>query len=417
MARRVIAELAYQHVEDASFLWLLRERAARAPHYALADLAKLDGRLEAQLAALRLDPDLSWRICKKTLKQKQAGAVFVAAVLTLERGQMAEIDKVVKVTAAGPDPARELVSALGWLPFEQAKPFIQQFLESESPALRRVGLATAAIHRREPPLALAHFLSDPDPQVRARALRAVGELGRVDYHHTVKNHYAADDPHVRFWAAWAGAVLGGDKEAVEILLAVAGEEGPYQERALQTALRRLDLPTARQWCKRTLRQPEPTRLAIMGVGALGDPEMVSWLLEFMPLPPLARLAGEAFTMITGADFAVEKLEGEKPEGFEAGPTENPEDENVAMDPDENLPWPGPAAVRKWWDDRRGHFANGTRYLVGQPISVDSLQQVLRTGYQRQRAAAALELAMLRRGQPLFEVRAPGFRQQQLLTPA
>ena len=40
--------------------------------------------------------------------------------------------------------------------------------------------------------------------------------------------------------------------------------------------------------------------------------------------------------------------------------------------------------------------------------------VLRNGRQRQRAAAALELALQQPGQPLFEVRAPGFRQQQPL---
>jgi hypothetical protein len=40
------------------------------------------------------------------------------------------------------------------------------------------------------------------------------------------------------------------------------------------------------------------------------------------------------------------LEGKKPEGFEAGPTENPEDENVKMDPDDNLPWPDPALILK-----------------------------------------------------------------------
>jgi hypothetical protein len=37
-----------------------------------------------------------------------------------------------------------------------------------------------------------------------------------------------------------------------------------------------------------------------------------------------------------------------------------------------------------------------------------------SNFQRQRAAAALELAILQPGQPLFEVRAPGFRQQQIL---
>ena len=58
------------------------------------------------------------------------------------------------------------------------------------------------------------------------------------------------------------------------------------------------------------------------------------------------------------------LEGEKPEGFEAGPTENPEDENVEMDPDDNLPWPDPALILKWWGKHQKEFTNGTHYLLG-----------------------------------------------------
>ena len=48
------------------------------------------------------------------------------------------------------------------------------------------------------------------------------------------------------------------------------------------------------------------------------------------------------------------------------------------------------------------------------MSPDWLRDVWRNGRQRQRAAAASELALQQPGQPLVEVRAPGFRQQQLL---
>jgi uncharacterized protein (TIGR02270 family) len=106
--------------------------------------------------------------------------------------------------------------------------------------------------------------------------------------------------------------------------------------------------------------------------------------------------------------------GEGPEGFTVGPTEAPEDRNVDMDPDEDLPWPKPEAIHTWWQRYQGQFRPGTRYLLGKPMSPDSLQDVLRNGRQRQRAAAALELALQQPGQPLFEIRAPGFRQQQLL---
>jgi hypothetical protein len=43
-----------------------------------------------------------------------------------------------------------------------------------------------------------------------------------------------------------------------------------------------------------------------------------------------------------------------------------------------------------------------------------MAEVLRTGSQRQRAAAALEIKLRHPEQALFEVRAPAKRQQQLL---
>lgn len=45
---------------------------------------------------------------------------------------------------------------------------------------------------------------------------------------------------------------------------------------------------------------------------------------------------------------------------------------------------------------------------------DALNQVLQTGKQGQRTAAAIELAMHQLGTPLFYRSAPGFRQQALL---
>ncbi len=143
---------------------------------------------------------------------------------------------------------------------------------------------------------------------------------------------------------------------------------------------------------------------------LAAAESVPWLIEQMKIPELARVAGEALTMITGLELDSAPFEGQWPEGFEAGPTEDPEDENVEMDPDENLPWPDREKIAEWWRKNQDRFENGTRYLVGRPMTVEWLNDVLRNGYQRQRAAAALELAIRQPGTPLFEVRAPGWRQ-------
>jgi len=48
------------------------------------------------------------------------------------------------------------------------------------------------------------------------------------------------------------------------------------------------------------------------------------------------------------------------------------------------------------------------------MTIEWLKTVLRDGRQRQRAAAALELAIRQPGTPLFNVKAPGFRQIELL---
>ena len=157
----------------------------------------------------------------------------------------------------------------------------------------------------------------------------------------------------------------------------------------------------------------PLRLAVSAAGVIGDPALVDWLLEAMQRPTLARLAGEAFVLITGAGIEHPDLIGQEPEGFQQRPSDDPEDPDVAMDPDEHLVWPDPGKLGHWWLDYRADFRAGMRYLLGNPIGPEWLQDVLRAGRQRQRAAAALELAIAGH-YPLFEVRAPGFRQQSML---
>jgi uncharacterized protein (TIGR02270 family) len=409
----IIETVVTQHAEEVAFLWLLRDGAVCAPHYSLADLAHLDTRVDAHLDGLRIADEAGWEICKQALYQEEAGEIFAAAVLAFESWDEMRIQTVLEVGNASTELSLALVSALGWLPYQQAERHIKQFLTAASPDLCRIGIAACAVHRQDPGRPLTEALSHADPLLRARALCAVGQLGRIDLLPLLQNNLTADDVLCRFAAAWSAALLG-DPMAISLLQAIAGLDVPCKEEAARMALRRMDLPTAYGWQKALAQSQDSLRLAVIGAGVIGDPTLISWLIEQMTIPELARVAGEAFTMITGVDIAYEDLEGEWPEGFAAGPTEAPEDENVAMDPDEDLPWPQPEAIHTWWKQHQGQFRPGTRYLLGQPISTDWLRDVLRNGRQRQRAAAALELALQQPGQPLFEVRAPGFRQQQSL---
>ncbi len=137
-------------------------------------------------------------------------------------------------------------------------------------------------------------------------------------------------------------------------------------------------------------------------------------MQHMETPELARVAGEAFSLITGVDLAWEDLETDQPEGFEAGPTESAEDENVALDPDENLPWPHPGLIQQWWQQHQADFPVGQRYLMGKPVSEAQCCEVLKTGMQRQRIAAAFELALMRGDGVLFATHSKATQQKKVV---
>ncbi|HEC16865.1 MAG TPA: TIGR02270 family protein [Sedimenticola sp.] len=410
----IIETIITQHAEEAAFLWLLRDAAVRAPHYSLKDLARLDERVEAHLDGLRIAGDAGWAICADALKHEESGEVFAAAVPALEANDPERMQQVCAAVEAAPETARGLISAFGWVSPDRSQDAIHDLLASASALHRRIGLAACSVQRMDPAGLLQAALDDEDPALRARALRAAGELGRTDLLPHLLRRVRDEDAACRFRAAWSALLLGDRGDALESLKAMAGSDSPFREKALQLALRAMDGARARDWLKGLAQYPDWLRYVVLGAGIAGDPAYIPWLMEQMETPELARPAGESFSMITGVDLAYEDLDGEWPEGFEAGPTENPEDQDVALDPDEDLPMPDPGRVRAWWQANKDRFQLGARYLAGRTISVENCRRILQAGLQRQRNAAALELALLQPGAPLFETRAPGFRQEQVL---
>src|SRR5215469_12507458 len=99
----VVAQVLAVHGEDAAFLWLTRDNAVRAPHYALKDLTKLDSRVEAHIDGLRVAGDTGWELALEELKRPEAGEHFAAMVLALESGRKERIATIVEhATEAGP---------------------------------------------------------------------------------------------------------------------------------------------------------------------------------------------------------------------------------------------------------------------------------------------------------------------------
>jgi uncharacterized protein (TIGR02270 family) len=402
-----------QHAEEAAFLWTRRNRAVHEPHFSLDDLAALDERVEAHLDGLRVARDVGWRYCSANLATVGPGEVFAQGVLAFGSGDLDRMRETLHAACASPAAIPGLVSALGWLDYESVARWIEALVTAKSPALRTIGIAAAAIHRQDPASSLAAAVADPDTTLCARALRAVGELKRDDLVSQVRAQLQSNDAGCRFWAAWA-LTLNRDRHGLTELTNWFRQTAPFCPQALRLGLRAMKLEDSRKWISAMAERPEHLRCAVIGAGVVGDPMSIPWLIRRMESVELARLAGEAFTMITGIDLAYHDLNQDEP----------PSDADIEgtigaiseLDYESNLPWPSTSRVERWWQENRQSFVSGTRYLAGKVISEPSARTILVYGKQRQREAAALELALLNPDEVPFEVRARGSRQQAMLAP-
>lgn len=408
-----ISSMIEQHAEEACFLILLHDHAVRGPHYDLDDLGKLDERIDAHLDGLRIAGSTSLEILLSQLGPHTVGEMFASVLLAFETADAKVLSRLSEHLRSATETERGYLMALGWLDWERVSPWIGRMLDSPEPLFHRLGLAACGMHRQNPGPILLTELSQTDPSVLARAARTAGELRRRDLLPAIRAHRQHEDAATRFWANWATTQMG-DQQALEALRSFAEQPGEFQYRALCVLLAWQEREPSIAWIRHLVQDPRDRRIGIQALGLLGDPVCVPWLIQQMSDLPYARVAGEAFSLITGADLALLDLELQALPDFDAGPNDDPEDPNVAMDPDENLPWPDPQAIERWWQVNGGHFQVGTRYMLGLAHSEHSFQQALVHGQQRQRIAAACGIARYRPAEVLFPTSAPAWRQKRLL---
>jgi uncharacterized protein (TIGR02270 family) len=414
MLSTIDAEVFERYAEEAAYLWSIRDAAVRDAVHDLGSLCDLDGRIEAHLDGLAVGGDAGWEVCEAAIEDGGAGGCFAAMALAVAQQNPKRIARVLDIGGGAPGLARGIVSALGWAPLDRVQAILPALLYRRcSPALHYLGIAGGALSRVDVGAALGYALFSDDLRLRARALRAAGELGRADLMPEVKGAIGAEDEDCRFAAAWSAALLG-EPAAIPVLRRVAEAGGARAAEAADMAMRRAEPAAGVPWVLALARSPKHARAALAAAAALGDTAVVPWLLECLTVPEKARAAGAVLSRITGVNLAAEKLKAPPPAGFRAGPSDDPADEDVEMDPDMGLPWPQPEAVAGWWKKRSAELRAGTRYLAGKPMSAAWLLRVLREGRQPARAAAALELRMHHGGRGLFEVRAPGQRQRRAL---
>jgi uncharacterized protein (TIGR02270 family) len=409
-----LSSVVAEHADEASFLWLQRTSAVHAPNYSPQQFADLDERLAAHIDGLRVAGEEGWQHALALTDNEGPEDFFVAAVLAIEAVDSRFDDLVERAREDLPEVVPGLISALGWVEPKHLGGRVKALLDDASPLRQKLGVAACALHRRDPGALLGELLASAPDSVRIRALRAAGELGRADLLPQAQSLLGEAKPELRFWAAWAAVLLGDRAQALDALAAFALKSGPRQPRAFQLALQAMEIAPGHALLLDSATLPGAQRLRIIGSGFIGDARYVPWLIEQMTQPATARIAAEAFVTITGVDFNLAQMEVPPPDGFEDGPTDDPDDDNVELPEDIALPWPDVDKIRAWWQKNGARFTPGTRLFMGQSLSPDSCTGVLRQGFQRQRAAAALHLALLDARAPLFATSAPAWRQQRWL---
>ena len=271
---QVIPEIVTQHAEEAAFLWLLRDAAVRP-----------------RITCSRIWPSsMTASRPTSTACGSPASPGGRSPGAALEIGQPGEalrrLGAGVRGRPGGPDsggagrrggdsrdgPRGDLGPGLAAA--RAGDPEHQPLLAAADPAWRRIGIAAAAIHRQDPGTRPDGGIRQPRPALRAAGLprrRGAGADGT-----STRGPQRAGDPRTRpagSGAAWSAALIIGDRDGLAVLRAVAEGGGRHAERALQLAMRRMDLPTAKAWQKKLAADPKLAHRAVLGAGAIGDPEV------------------------------------------------------------------------------------------------------------------------------------------------
>ena len=414
MPAMIVVNVVQQHADDAVALAAARRALIRAPHVNLQRLRLADERLQAHLMGLELAAEESPAFVDAMLESPSAGVMFTAGVGALERMDELRLERLVALAQAVPEGRAGLLAAFGWVGRARLQGIVARLLGDADPCKRLIGVAVCAMHRVDPAIVPRRRLHDPDPAVRGRTLRAAGELGLRELVSSCGAASRDPDADLGFWAAWSATLLGDRHAALDALTEHAGSAGPHAGRAFRLALQAATPSAAHRRLQALAAEPGNLRRLIEGSGVVGDPAYVPWLIQHMDDTATARLAGEAFTLVTGVDLGMQGLDRPAPEHFESGPSDDPDDPNVEPDPDEDLPWPDRQKVEQWWSDNAGRFQEGQRYFMGAEVTRAHCLDVLRNGCQRQRILAAYYLCLLDPGTPLFNTSAPAWRQQRLL---
>lgn len=410
------SHLIEESFEEAAFLWT---------------------RWESDLSSISRNLDEVWSWTEDRLAGSLDGAKLASATM---------LERQVESTLA--DPRLPELVVLGYVlasvPTPNAKGLLEVALRNatgkELSALMR-GIEVAELNGSFAPIAA--MLSRYSPE-HAAALARLKAFRRAALGDELTKAYESSDLHaqaealraarylpVRYAAAWVDAGLKHLSPAVRIAAIESGirQRVPNawsaalamvkQPRADSAALLKyvamLGNETDIQSIFAALREPVQQREAIWALGNLGTRDAAEHSLLAMKHPKLARIAGEAYCAITGADLARDRLTSPEPEVETPDFAGDDLDANLIPDQQDQWPLPDLARVQQHWHQHVQNFQKGLRYARGRPVSIDALMTVVESGPMLRRPDYAFELYVRTTGNYDLEPRTTRRAQRQMMT--
>ncbi|MBZ4419653.1 hypothetical protein, partial [Myxococcus sp. RHSTA-1-4] len=338
----VLVDVLEEYLDEAAFRWVQWQRALVAPDFTLAETAEREERLLAHLEGLEDEAALD-TVVRPAFDSEEAPRISAAAHALLALGEVEEV--LVRLRGAEA-PAR--AANLRALEVSEAPGLgarLLELLKLEDTALQ-AGVLEALVFRQEAPAeVLVRFFRHDEPRAQVAALRGVLPLPEDTVRRQLPALLDSAHPAIRAAAMEAGLASGvrlaweACRKAVQspgahvreamVLLALGGDE---TEASMLVGL---------------LKSAELRAQALWALGFSGRVAAMEACVEYLEVPEVAQLAGEALSVMTGLrlEGAYALSPGERPEGAAVPPEEQESlDADLVPRPEDDLPWPHVAAV-------------------------------------------------------------------------
>ncbi|THB74015.1 MAG: hypothetical protein D6B28_02780 [Gammaproteobacteria bacterium] len=393
-------ELFHQILDEASFFWFQRNHAAESPFFNLTNLIQLDRRLAGLFRLLPSYENFEDEL-NKEFDIDNKDDFFCLLIAAASNKKIDITPKVADAVSNGAD-IKDIVSTIGWISFEIAEPLLFELWESDSNMLKAIAIEGWRFHRVKPPFDLSAPIDSEDINLSCAAIRLAGDLGLQDFVYLIEGKLASPDNQVRFWACYSSVLLGNPK-ALSNLIEAINPDNDKRYLAINTVFPAMDYTHAISWINHLSSNKCDPEFIIKAFEVLGTTKYLPWLISLIKSKETSAFATHAFCTITGMTLSLDNYGDILPLLADHSAYETDEFEDIIS----QIPF---ESINEWWKQHQNNFLADQRYFLAKDMHEKNLNFILKEGSQTQRERAALELAILSPQSPVFEHRAPGFRQ-------